>query len=133
MSPNSASGRSSNSMRRRARSQGLKATTRFCSGARLVNWTVSTRCKWPILSIRNGSLSMISYLVDAILLAALAFTSMRVAKMHRELARLRAYQGEFSTVVNETTGAFDTVVSAAHDFAGNLGRLANSLNGRIEQ
>jgi hypothetical protein len=76
---------------------------------------------------------MISYLVDAILLAALAFTSMRVAKMHRELARLRAYQGEFSTVVHETTGAFDTVVSAAHDFAGNLGRLANALNGRIEQ
>jgi len=76
---------------------------------------------------------MISYLVDAILLLALAFTSMRVTKMHRELARLRAYQGEFSTVVNETTGAFDTVVSAAHDFAGNLGRLANSLNGRIEQ
>jgi hypothetical protein len=76
---------------------------------------------------------MISYLVDAVLLVALAFTSMRVTKMHRELARLRAYQGEFSAVVHETTGAFDTVVSTAHDFAGNLGRLALALNGRIEQ
>lgn len=76
---------------------------------------------------------MISYLVDAVLLVALAFTSMRVTKMRRELARLRTYQCEFSTAVHQTTGAFDTVVSAAHDFAGNLGRLAGALNGRIEQ
>ena len=32
---------------------------------------------------------MISYLVDAVLLIALAFTSLRVTRMHRELARLR--------------------------------------------
>ena len=50
---------------------------------------------------------MISYLVDAVLLIALAFTSMRVTRMHRELARLRSYQGEFSTIVHETAGAFD--------------------------
>ena len=50
---------------------------------------------------------MISYLVDAVLLIALAFTSMRVTRMHRELARLRSYQGEFSTIVQETAGAFD--------------------------
>ena len=42
---------------------------------------------------------MISYLVDAVLLIALGFTSIRVTKMHRELARLRSYQGEFSTIV----------------------------------
>jgi len=34
---------------------------------------------------------MISYLVDAVLLIALAFTSMRVTRMHRELARLRKH------------------------------------------
>lgn len=76
---------------------------------------------------------MISYLVDAVLLVALGFTSIRVTKMHRELARLRAYQGEFSSVVNQTTGAFDTVVSAAHDFAAHFGQLANAMNVKIEQ
>ena len=44
---------------------------------------------------------MISYLVDAVLLIALAFTSMRVTRMHRELARLRSYQGGFSTIVHD--------------------------------
>ena len=76
---------------------------------------------------------MISYLVDAVLLLALAFTSIRVTRMHRELARLRNYQGEFSTIVNETAGAFDSVVSAAHDSTANLGRLANVLSVKIDQ
>jgi hypothetical protein len=76
---------------------------------------------------------MISYLVDAVLLIALAFTSMRVTRMHRELARLRSYQGEFSTIVNETAGTFDTVISAARDSTSNLGRLANVLSTKIDQ
>ena len=75
---------------------------------------------------------MISYLVDAVLLT-LAFTSMRVTKMHRELARLRSYQGEFSSIVHETAGAFDTVITAAHDSTANLGRLANVLSAKIDQ
>jgi hypothetical protein len=76
---------------------------------------------------------MISYLVDAVLLIALAFTSMRVTRMHRELARLRSYQGEFSTAVHETAGAFDTVISAAHDSTANLGRLTSVLSAKIDQ
>jgi hypothetical protein len=76
---------------------------------------------------------MISYLVDAVLLIALGFTSMRVTRMHRELARLRSYQGEFSTVVHETAGAFDTVVTAAHDSTANLGRLADVLSAKIDE
>lgn len=76
---------------------------------------------------------MISYLVDAVLLVALAFTSMRVTRMHRELARLRSYQSEFSTIVHETAGAFDTVITAAHDSTANLGRLANLLGTKIDQ
>jgi hypothetical protein len=76
---------------------------------------------------------MISYLVDAVLLIALAFTSMRVTRMHRELARLRSYQGEFSTIVHETSGAFDTVITAARDSTANLGRLANVLGTKIDQ
>ena len=76
---------------------------------------------------------MISYLVDAVLLIALAFTSMRVTRMHRELARLRSYQGEFSTIVQETAGAFDTVITAAHDSTANLMRLTNVLSAKIDQ
>ena len=76
---------------------------------------------------------MISYLVDAVLLIALGFTSMRVTRMHRELARLRSYQGEFSTIVHETAGAFDAVVTAAHDSTANLGRLASALGAKIDQ
>ena len=76
---------------------------------------------------------MISYLIDAVLLIALGFTSMRVTAMHRELARLRSYQGEFSTIVNETAGTFDTVILAAHDSTANLGRLASVLNTKIDE
>jgi len=55
-----------------------------------------------------------------VLLIALAFTSIRVTKMHRELARLRSYQGEFSTIVPRDGSAFDTVITAAHDSTANL-------------
>lgn len=76
---------------------------------------------------------MTSYLVDAVLLMALAFTSIRVVGMQRELARLRNYQGEFSTIVHETASAFDTVITAAHDSTANLAQLAAVLNTRIDQ
>ncbi len=76
---------------------------------------------------------MISYLVDTVLLLALAFTSLKVSRMHRELTRLRSYQGEFSTIVHETAGAFDTAVTAAHDHAADLARLVNVLSAKIDQ
>src|SRR5262245_15057339 len=76
---------------------------------------------------------MTSYLVDAVLLMALAFTSIRVVGMQRELARLRNYQGEFSTIVHETASAFDTVITAAHDSTANLAQLAAVLNTKIDQ
>ena len=53
--------------------------------------------------------------------------------MHRELARLRSYHGEFSTIMQETAGAFDAVIKSAHDSTANLGRLANVLGSKIEQ
>ena len=76
---------------------------------------------------------MISYLVDAVLLVALAFTSIKVTRMHRELARLRSYQGEFSTIVDQTAGTFDAVVTAADDSTANLGRLVTLLSAKIDQ
>lgn len=75
---------------------------------------------------------MTSYLVDAVLLMALAFTSIRVVGMQRELARLRNYQSEFSTIVHETSGAFDTVIMAAHDSTANLAQLAAELSTKID-
>jgi ABC-type transporter Mla subunit MlaD len=53
--------------------------------------------------------------------------------MHRELARLRSYQGEFSTIVHETAGAFDSVISAAQDHTATLGHLSELLSAKIEQ
>ena len=76
---------------------------------------------------------MTSYLVDAVLLIALAFTSIRVVGMQRELARLRTYQGEFSSIVHETAGAFDSVIMAAHDSTANLAQLAAVLSTKIDQ
>jgi len=76
---------------------------------------------------------MTSYLVDAVLLIALAFTSIRVAGMQRELVRLRTYQGEFSSIVHETAGALDSVITAAHDSTANLAQLAAVLNTKIDQ
>jgi hypothetical protein len=76
---------------------------------------------------------MISYLIDAVLLIALGFTSMRVTAMHSELARLRSYQGEFSTIVNESAGTFDAVITAAHDSTADLGRLTNVLSTKIDE
>jgi len=59
---------------------------------------------------------MASYLVDAILLAALLFTSIRVTKMHRELVRLRSDQGDFGSVLGKTTEAVDQIHQLAAPF-----------------
>jgi hypothetical protein len=76
---------------------------------------------------------MISYLVNAALLIALGFTSLRVTRMHRELARLRSYQGEFSTIIHETASTFDDVIKAAHDSTASMGRLSDVLSAKIDQ
>lgn len=72
---------------------------------------------------------MISYLVDAVLLIALAFTSLRVTRMHRELNSLRNCHDELSTIVD----AFDAVIEAAQESTANLTRLASVLSSEIDQ
>jgi len=76
---------------------------------------------------------MTSYLVDLILLVALLFTSVRVTKMHRELVRLRAYQGEFSAIVDRAMEAFDTIALSMDDLSANGNELVNALSRKVEE
>lgn len=61
---------------------------------------------------------MISYLVDVVLLVALAATSLRVGAMHRELRRLRGYQTQYVQVFGETSRAADSIGDALRQIGG---------------
>lgn len=76
---------------------------------------------------------MASYLVDLILLAALLFTSIRVTKMHRELVRLRAHQGDFTLVLGKTADTVDNMVVMVREFSADGQQLVNVLGERIEE
>ena len=70
---------------------------------------------------------MVSYLVDLILLSALLFTSIRVTKMHRELVRLRADQGDFTFVLGKTTDTVDNMVVMVREFSADGQQLVNKI------
>ena len=70
---------------------------------------------------------MASYLVDLILLSALLFTSIRVTKMHRELVRLRADQGDFTFVLGKTTDTVDNMVVMVREFSADGQQLVNKI------
>ena len=76
---------------------------------------------------------MASYLVDAILLAALPFTSIRVTKMHRELVRLRSDQGDFASILGKTTETVDDMVLMVREFSADGKQLVNVLGEKIEE
>lgn len=76
---------------------------------------------------------MVSYLVDFILLAALLFTSVRVTKMHRELVRLRAHQGDFTLVLGKTADTVDNMVVMVREFSADGQQLVNVLGDKIEE
>lgn len=76
---------------------------------------------------------MVSYLVDLILLAALLFTSVRVTKMHRELVRLRAHQGDFTLVLGKTADTVDNMVVMVREFSADGQQLVNVLGDKIEE
>jgi hypothetical protein len=76
---------------------------------------------------------MASYLVDLILLSALLFTSIRVTKMHRELVRLRADQGDFTFVLGKTTDTVDNMVVMVREFSADGKQLVNVLGDKIEE
>ena len=76
---------------------------------------------------------MASYLVDAILLAALLFTSVRVTKMHRELVRLRSDQGDFGFILGKTTESVDHMVRMVREFNADGKQLVNVLGEKIDE
>jgi len=76
---------------------------------------------------------MASYLVDFILLSALLFTSIRVTKMHRELVRLRADQGDFTFILGKTTDTVDNMVVMVREFSADGKQLVNVLGDKIEE
>lgn len=76
---------------------------------------------------------MVSYLVDVILLAALLFTSVRVTKMHRELVRLRAHQGDFTLVLGKTADTVDNMVVMVREFSADGQQLVNVLGDKIDE
>jgi hypothetical protein len=61
---------------------------------------------------------VISYLVDIVLLVALAATAIRVGAMHRELRRLRTYQTQYVQVFGETSRAADNIGDALRQIGG---------------
>lgn len=76
---------------------------------------------------------MASYLVDLILLVALLVTSIRVTKMHRELVRLRACQGDFSFVLGKTNDAVDHMTTMVREFSADGRQLVHALGDKIDE
>lgn len=76
---------------------------------------------------------MASYLVDLILLVALLFTSFRVTKMHRELVRLRACQGDFAFVLGKTNDAVDDMTTLVREFSADGRQLVLTLGDKIDE
>jgi hypothetical protein len=76
---------------------------------------------------------MASYLVEAILLAALLLTSTHVIKMRRELVRLRTDQSDFAFVLGRTTEAVDDMIAMVRDFSADGRQLVNVLGEKIDE
>jgi len=76
---------------------------------------------------------MVSYLVDLILLVALLFTSIRVTKMHRELVKLRACQGDFTFVLGKTNDAVDDMATLVREFSADGRQLVHALGDKIDE
>ena len=76
---------------------------------------------------------MPSYLVDAILLAALVFTTIRVGAMYRELRRLRSHHEDYRKVFAETGAALAGVERALGEFSGEGREVLASLEQRISE
>ena len=76
---------------------------------------------------------MISSIVDIVLFVALLFTSFRVTKMHRELVRLRADQGEFTQVLSKTNETVDDMVVMVREFSADGRQMVTALGDKIDE
>src|SRR6187431_152743 len=76
---------------------------------------------------------MISYLVDGVLLIALALTGWRVAKIYRELRQLRAYHTDYKRVLDDTGIAVEIVETTVRDINAHGAQILLALGDRIDE
>lgn len=76
---------------------------------------------------------MTSFLIDALLVAALAFTSWRTSLMHRELRRLRSERASFEALLEASDVAITRAASAVVDLRSNGIAALRELEDRTEE
>lgn len=76
---------------------------------------------------------MTSYLIDAVLIAALVFTSWRTGGMLRELRRLRSEESSFRTVLRESDAVINRAAHAVVMLKSEGIRTLQALEQRCEE
>jgi hypothetical protein len=76
---------------------------------------------------------MISYLIDGVLLVALAVTGWRVGLMYRELRRLRGHHREYQRVFDDTGMAVEVIETAVRDINAHGAQILLALGERIDE
>lgn len=75
---------------------------------------------------------MISYLVDAVLLIALAITSVKMVTMYRELRRLGSYHADYQRVFDQTSLALDGIEVSIQEINVRGSQVLNALGSRMD-
>ncbi|ADZ72275.1 hypothetical protein [Polymorphum gilvum] len=75
---------------------------------------------------------MISYLVDAALLIALAITSLKTVSMYRELRRLGAYHADYQRIFDQTALALDGIEVSIQELNVRGSQVLNALGSRMD-
>lgn len=75
---------------------------------------------------------MISYLVDAVLLIALAITSVKMVTMYRELRRLGSYHADYQRVFDQTALALDGIEVSIQEINVRGAQVLNALGSRMD-
>lgn len=76
---------------------------------------------------------MISYLIDGVLMVALATTSLLVLRTHREIKQLRMCRDEFVHFVDQTTLAFESAHRSVQEFNMSGAKVLEALGSRIDE
>lgn len=75
---------------------------------------------------------MISYLVDAVLLIALAVTSIKMVSMYRELRRLGSYHEDYQRIFDQTALALDGIEVSVKELNVRGQQVLNALGTRMD-
>jgi hypothetical protein len=75
---------------------------------------------------------MISYLVDAVLLTALAVTSIKMVSMYRELRRLGSYHDDYQRIFDQTALALEGIEVSVKELNVRGQQVLNALGSRMD-